>query len=257
MEALAPIFTVDGEKVDASARTEGPRQRNVQHGGAPAALLTWAAEQVPTPAPMQVARVIVDLMRPAPTGALTLSTEIIREGRQIQLVQTSLLAGDKVVSRANVLRVRTAEVEGLPPNMEPLDAPLPDECPPQPLGVAGFDTNFDIRLARKETARGGHARWMRLKNRVVAGQPISAAMRAMASSDFSNGFSRSQALVGYGNINPDLTTHLFRQPIGEWILLDAFTTRGDFGRGIADSRLADVHGYFGRTVQSLILSKNP
>ena len=59
-------------------------------GGAPASLVVWAAERIPTAMPMQVARVTIDLMRPVPVAPLTLETEVLREGRKIQLCAVRL-----------------------------------------------------------------------------------------------------------------------------------------------------------------------
>ena len=47
----------------------------MQHGSPPAALVVWAAERIATPAPMRVARVTVDLMRPVPVAPLSFAEE--------------------------------------------------------------------------------------------------------------------------------------------------------------------------------------
>ena len=51
------------------------------------------------------------------------------------------------------------------------------------------------------------------------------------------------------------TVSLGREPVGEWILLDAETWVGPDSVGIAAARLADIKGYFGRAVQSVIFEK--
>ena len=79
----------------------------MQHGSAPASLVVWAAEAIPTPVPMQIARVTIDLMRPVPVAPLTLETEVLREGRKIQLCAVRLRAGDAVVVGATVLKIKT------------------------------------------------------------------------------------------------------------------------------------------------------
>jgi hypothetical protein len=56
-------------------------------------------------------------------------------------------------------------------------------------------------------------------------------------------------------INADLTVSLGREPVGEWVLLDAETWIGPDSVGIAAARLADRQGYFGRAVQSIIFEK--
>ena len=86
------IFRVDGNSVLTSPNAAGPWDPNMQHGSPPAALVTWAAEALPTPVPMRIARVTVDLMRPVPFAPLTIETEILREGRKIQLCAVRLRA---------------------------------------------------------------------------------------------------------------------------------------------------------------------
>ena len=68
------IFRVDGNGVVTSPDAAGPWDPSMQHGSPPAALAVWAAEKIPTPVPMRIARVTVDLMRPVPVAPLTLET---------------------------------------------------------------------------------------------------------------------------------------------------------------------------------------
>src|ERR1700674_4109213 len=76
------IYRVSGNRVVTSPDAAGPWDISMQHGSAPAALVVWAAEAIPTPQPMQIARVTIDLMRPVPVAPLTLQTEVQREGRK-------------------------------------------------------------------------------------------------------------------------------------------------------------------------------
>ena len=56
------MFVPENERfVVATMLTQGPWDPNSQYGGAPAALLTWAVERVPTLVPMRIARITVDL----------------------------------------------------------------------------------------------------------------------------------------------------------------------------------------------------
>ena len=47
-------------------------------------------------------------------------------------------------------------------------------------------------------------------------------------------------------INPDLTVHLWREPVGEWIGSDAVTRTSDTGIGMAETALWDRGGRVGR-----------
>src|SRR5438477_11716450 len=108
------IFRVDGNRVTTGPKAAGPWDSNMQHGSPAAALVTWAAEAIATPVPMWIARVSVDLMRPVPVAPLTIETEILREGRKIQLCAIRLRAAGVIVVAATVLKIKMQANE-LPP----------------------------------------------------------------------------------------------------------------------------------------------
>src|SRR6478672_4677072 len=104
---MEAIYRVDGVTAATSAHAGGPWDPKLQHGAAPSSLICWAVERLPSPVPMRVARLTVDLMRPVPVAPLTLETEVLREGRKIQLCAVKLRAGDVVVVMATVLKIKT------------------------------------------------------------------------------------------------------------------------------------------------------
>jgi hypothetical protein len=97
--------------------------------------------------------------------------------------------------------------------------------------------------------------WYRADRPIVAGAPISPLMRAAIAADFCNGTSSVLDMAAWTFINGDLTLSLAREPVGEWILLDAETRVGPDSVGIAAARMADLNGNFGRAVQSVIFEK--
>src|ERR1700755_631221 len=104
---MQAIYRVEGNSVVTSPDAAGPWDPRMQHGSAPAALVVWTAEAIPTPEPMQIARVTIDLMRPVRVAPLTLEREVLRQGRKIQLCAVRLLADGVVVVGATVLRIKT------------------------------------------------------------------------------------------------------------------------------------------------------
>src|ERR1700704_83511 len=127
------IYHVDGNRAVTSPNAAGPWDARMQHGSAPAALVVWAAEAIPTPLPMQIARVSVDLMRPVPVAPLTIETEVLREGRKIQLCGVRLSAKGVVVVSATVLKIKV-QAKDLPPEADilPVELPGPDQSPVEP-----------------------------------------------------------------------------------------------------------------------------
>src|SRR5271170_6390366 len=118
------IYRVEGNRVTTSANAAGPWDAGMQHGSAPAGLVVWAAEAIPTRQPMRIARVTIDLMRPVPVAPLTLETEVLREGRKIQLCAVRLRHEGVVVVGATILKIRTQPLE-LPPDVVEAAVELP------------------------------------------------------------------------------------------------------------------------------------
>jgi hypothetical protein len=102
---------------------------------------------------------------------------------------------------------------------------------------------------------GPGAIWYRVDRPLIEASPVSQTMRAVVAADFCNGTSAALDFRQWTFINADLTVSFARQPVGEWILLDAESWIGSDGAGLAAARLADSHGYFGRAVQSLVIEK--
>ncbi|MBV8392879.1 MAG: thioesterase family protein [Alphaproteobacteria bacterium] len=256
---MEAIYRVEGTRVETSAGAGGPWDPKLQHGAAPSSLICWAVERLPSAVPMRVTRLTVDLMRPVPVAPLEIATEVLREGRKIQLVGVRLLADGKDVVRATALRVRR----------EPHALPSAAFCPPHDLRPPEFGhrpqsamsaTPF-LRGIEMSTVRGAFqqpgpaAVWYRARLPIVEGSEISPLMRAVIAADFCNGTSAVLDFRDWTFINGDLTVSLAREPVGDWILLDAETWAGPDSIGIAAARLADRDGYFGRAVQSVLFEK--
>jgi len=256
---MEAIFRVDGGRVEVSPNAAGPWDPRMQHGSAPAGLAVWAAEAIPTSAPMRVARVTVDLMRPVPLKTLAIETEVLREGRKIQLCAVRVRAGGVLTVSATVLRVKL-QTDGVPADAggPAVTLPGPDESPEDPAQFSNspFVMGMQLRAARGTFGvRGPGAIWYRVKRPFVEGAAVSQAMRAVIAADFCNGTSAALDFRDWTFLNADLTVSMAREPVGEWILLDAESWIGPEGAGLAMARLADTSGYFGRCVQSLVIEK--
>src|SRR5215472_13997848 len=111
------LFLLDGEAFLPTELARGPWSPDALHGGPVAALLARAADRIPAPGPMQVARLTLDLLRPVPLAPLTLASRVLRPGKKVQVVEIVLRAPAGEVARAVVLRLRSQAV------------PLPAELP--------------------------------------------------------------------------------------------------------------------------------
>jgi Thioesterase-like superfamily len=256
---MEAIFRVDGRKVEVSPNAAGPWDPRMQHGSAPAALVVWAAEAIPTSVEMRIARVTIDLMRPVPLAPLTLHTEVLRAGRKIQLCAIRLLVDGVVVVAASVLKVRR-QAQPLPSDVAgpPVTLSTPEQSREDPAQFSNspFVTGMQLRAARGQFGvPGPGAIWYRVERPLVEGFGVSQAMRAVVAADFCNGTSAALDFRDWTFLNADLTVSMAREPVGEWILLDAESWIGPEGTGLAMARLADANGYFGRAAQSLVIEK--
>lgn len=240
-----------------------------QHGGVVSALITRAVERRPSLAPMEVARVTVELFRVVPVATLEVVVELVREGKRIQSSEVRIYAGGTEVARGLVQRLRVASLEFPRAFEEPVPAPPePDGLPPLDFGeVVPFpDTGamtfgrgaVEVREAVGTFARPGPATvWFRFTKPLVAGEEMSPAQRAVLAADFSNGLSRFADGDQWLFMNSDLSVHLARLPAGEWVALDSESIWSRDGRGVATSHLFDRRGPFGRATQSLFLDVGP
>ncbi len=268
------IFLAEGSSFMPTAHARGPWDLNALHGGAPAALMAAAFERVVPGSQLRIARLGFELLRPIPLAPLKLSTSIVRPGRRVQELAGELSAEiggvEQVVCRASALRVQEVAAEvadaaaALPAQTDSPSA-QPDRLPPPEDGrlvrFALDDPDRDSFAASAMEMRWlsdprelGPARvWMRLRHPLLAGEPLTALARLAATADFGNGVGAALPFERFLFINADLTLHLQRQPLGEWIGLDARTWLHGGGTGLAESVLHDVHGPLGRAFQTLVV----
>lgn len=258
------LYLPDGDLYVPTSLTTGPWSPDAQHGGAPSALLVHAIEAVDAPVPVQIARLSFELLRPVPLTPLRIRTDVLRPGKKVQLVQASLLADDTEVVRATALRIRRADLP-VPPEARPDDPTPPGHEHGQSLSFPGAPPAEGLTFHRDANeilfVDGGFDRpgpatgWIRLRYPVVAGHPTTPTMRLAGAADFGNGFSWAVPRGEWLFINPDLTVHVVREPVGEWICLRSTTLPGDTGVAAAESALYDAQGRVGRSVQSLLLDR--
>jgi hypothetical protein len=255
---MEAIYRLDGTTAVTSPHAAGP-WGPMQHGGAPAALIVRVAEATPSLVPMRIARLTIDLMRPVPLAPLTIDTQVVREGKKLQLLNVRLLHEGVEVVRASVLRLRRSDTP-LPLEAEPpaINLPGPEAGTPPPSMSRGcaFNERIEMRRVKGEFGRPGPAAlWIKVGWEIIAGEPLLPLMRAAIAGDYCNGTSAWLDFRQWTFINADLQLSFARDPVGEWILLDAETYPGAEGGGVAFARLGDSQGWFGRAAQSVIFER--
>jgi hypothetical protein len=138
---------------------------------------------------------------------------------------------------------------------------LPPPEPAEPVTIAidgsksaGFGVSaMEMRAIGDLRALGPGRVWMRLRYPLVPGEPLTTLMRLAATADFGNGVSAVLPFDRFLFINADLTIHLHRPALGEWIGLDARTVLHGGGTGLSESVLHDLQGPVGRAFQTLVV----
>ncbi|MBT2452714.1 thioesterase family protein [Streptomyces sp. ISL-43] len=251
---------VDAGRFRSTAHTRGPWDPGSQHAGPPAALLGRAIEERPgAREDMRIARITYEILRPVPIGPLELTTSVLRAGRSTEVVEAALApAGAAPVMLARALRIRVAQ--------EPVPAvvPGPELPPPGEVGVTpffpvpwerGYHAAVETRFTEGAFVELGPGTcWMRMKVPLVAGEETRPLDRVLVAADSGNGISSVMDFGRYVFVNGDLTVHLHRHPVGEWVCVEARTSVDGGGIGLADARLHDEKGPIGRSAQSLFVA---
>ncbi|HZJ48794.1 MAG TPA: thioesterase family protein [Acidimicrobiia bacterium] len=258
------LFIKDGDVFHPTGLTRSFWSNEAQHGGPPVGLLGRAIENVPTVIPMQVVRLTVDLFREVPVDhPLTIETDVVRDGRRIQVVDAVILAAGRKVARATGLKIRTTDVAVPSMNARWHLPPGPEEAEAIAWGRFGFHQtdherfhshSIEIRTIDDSfLSLGEGLSWVRLTVPLVAGEETTPFVRTATLSDVGNG--NSMALDGrqWLYVNPDVNLSLHRCPEGEWLGMRSLAHQHRTGIGYADSELFDETGPVGRVGQSQIL----
>jgi hypothetical protein len=260
-----PLYATDGDVFVPSEHTRGPWDPKAQHGGPVAALVARALEAVAGDG-FAVTRLTIELLKPVPLTPLAVTASVVKPGRRTLGLAARVEAGGVPVVDARGVAVRLADQPvGDPPGLD-RNAPLvpgPEEGHHSQFGaIEGMPvfhvSGMDVRFVGGAFDRLGPATaWLRLRRPVVDDEAPSGLVRVAAAADFGNGVSGAVPLDRWVFVNADLTVHLARAPIGEWVGLDAVTLLGDTGAGMAESVIYDDAGRVGRGAQSLILERRP
>jgi hypothetical protein len=261
--AVTSLFTVDGDRVVPTEYSRGPWDPRSCHGGPIAALVVRAVERVePDTDAWQIARATIELQRPVPVlEPLGVTARVERPGRMVSLVSVAVTTTASVeVARALVLRIRRAAVGIEGHEREEVFSPVGVgelSTSTWPLADTAFHKDsVELRFSAGTWADLGPVDlWGRLLVPLFEGETPSPLQRVAAISDFGNGVSSELDGETMLFINPDLTIHLSRPPVGEWVGLRSRSHYGDEGAGLSDSALYDEAGRLGRAVQSILLAR--
>jgi hypothetical protein len=238
--------------------TRGPWDPLYQHAGPPAALLGRAIEALEGGSEFMVARFTIEILRSVPVGALRVDADLARPGGRVQLAEATVSDDDGVIAVARAWRIRRGNTAAEESHTEPGAFPSADAVAPaadfDPWGGPSYFSAVEWRVAAGDFMSPGPATvWMRMRGALVAGESPSPLTRVLVAADSGNGVSMELSLQTHLFINTELTVHMHREPVGEWICLDARTSIGPGGAGVATSTLFDSTGRFGIANQALLV----
>lgn len=206
-----------------------------------------------------VARFSCDLLGPVPVAELEISARVLRPGRRVELIEAVARSGGRDVARASAWRVLRTSVPPVPPRLA--DPPSLERATPAPLPGGwgdGYLSAVEWRRARGDFDQPGPAAfWARLRYPLVAGEATGPLERVLAIADSGSGVSGELDLTRWLFINPELTLHVHREAVGEWICLDGQTAITSGGVGLATTVVSDGQGPLGLAAQSLLVTPRP
>lgn len=246
-------------RLASTPHTAGPWSAESQHMGPPAALLGRALEQLPAARPARIVRVTVEILGPVPVAELAVTARIERPGRSVELLSAELSAGGRSVARAGAWRIAqsdSTEVAGLStPAATTLPAPdtLVDGPHPRNWGRGYLDSMRWRSVHGYFDVLGPAVVWASQAVALVDGEEPTGLQRLLTVADSGSGLSACMDPREWLFINSELTVHVHREPVGEWIGMDARTVLGADGTGTAFTVLHDQDGPVGRGAQALLV----
>ncbi|EKF25917.1 thioesterase-like superfamily protein [Mycolicibacterium hassiacum DSM 44199] len=253
------FFTPDGDGFAPTAIARGPWGKTIS-GNYVGGLLGHVLDRAVDDPDLQPARLTVDLCRPAALAPVQASTETIRSGRRLRLVDAVLRQGDAVVARARALFLRRGDQPDdriwTGPISMPPPPPVPDPIPP---GLTQLVWAFGRADLPPDPAQGlvpwqhtgpKHL-WVRDLLPLVDGAELTPFTRAAMVGDMASSLTHFGP-NGLQFINADYTLALARLPRGPYLGLTALTHVSDAGVATGTAALVDENGPIGTVVANAV-----
>ncbi len=239
--------------------TGSPWGPHSQHGGPPAALLARAVEELDREHDRVLGRFTMELLGPVPVGPLEVQASVVRPGRSVELCTATVrdVERDRACATGSAW-LFPAGCTGPAQDDTPLPhAPADGRVQEPPASWhGGYLDAVEWRWVVGAVEQPGRAVvWMRPGTELVAGEPMSPMQRLMACVDSASGVSAALDPATWGFLNTELTVHVLRPPVGEWLCLDAETTLSSGSVGLATSSVYDERGLVARSAQALLIAR--
>lgn len=243
------IYEPDGDSFVPTSWARGPWGQTIS-GHYVGGLLGHVIERDAADPDLQPARFTVDLMRPALLAhPVRVTTEVVREGRRLKLVDATMVQDGTVVGRASALFLRRGDQPQADRFTTAIAMPdIPSDPPTVEVQtlVWSFGKDGDTpSLGLNAWAHDGPKYvWANELGQIVAGAEMTPFVRTAQAGDFAS------SLTHFGEdglpfINADYTLALSRLPVGPWIGLAALTHDSHAGVATGTAVVVDEKGPIG------------
>ena len=241
------FFRLDGAECVPRPHARSPWAPDMLHGRLLAGLAVRELERGHLDGGFSVARVTVDLFSVVPMAAVTLRSARVRDGRRVRAVDVVVTCADRDVARVSALLLVP---QGAPPgavwsrphwSASPPASISPGPRAPEADEMGAPEMRF---VGRALDGPGPYRAWLREPWPLVDGEALTPYQRAVIAADVSNPLS-NWGEHGLQYINADLTLHLARPPVGEWVGIEVTDHQAGGGVAVGQTRLHDEVGPFG------------
>ena len=201
----------------------------------------------------------MELLGPVPVAPLRVEASVVRPGRTVEMCEATAYdeQRDRPCARATAW-LFPASTDGPEQDTTPLPHAPEDgvtKDPPASWSGGYLDAVEWRWIHGAVTEPGPGLVWMRPWVDLVEGASMSPVQRLMACVDSASGVSAALDPAAWGFLNTDLTVHVLRPPVGDWVCLDARTTLSSGSVGVATSSVYDECGLVARSAQALLIAK--
>ena len=199
----------------------------------------------------------MDLLGPIPLDPLQVASTVLRPGRTVSLRQSELAdESGRVLARAQAWAFPSVDgpVAGSDVPLEHGPGDGHHEDPP-PSWHRGYLDAVEWNWVEGAVTKPGSAVvWMRPLLPLLPGEELSPLQRLLSCVDSASGASAALDPAEWNFLNTELTVHVVRPPVGEWVCLKARTTLGGGAVGVAASEVYDERGLVARSAQALLVT---
>ena len=259
MAGVQSFYVADGPgRFLSTPSTGGPWAPESQHGGPPAALLGRTVELLEREGPPRVVgRFTMELLGPVPVAPMTVAAAVVRPGRTVEMCEATAYDATRGRACARATAWLFPAAEDGPGKPRPLPHTPADGSPKAP--PAGWSPGYldavEWRwITGAVTEPGPGTVWMRPRVDLVEGEPTTPLQRLLTCVDSASGVSAALDTAAWRFLNTELTVHVLREPVGEWLCLDAETTLSSGSVGVAVSTVYDERGLVARSAQALLVA---